>query len=69
MKQSGQESGGELCGICQILIVFAGKICKHCLQTAGDSGGLFALIPLPGLCPWTAPKSMGIALQMIIQGV
>jgi len=31
-KQTGQESGGELCGNFQVLIVSADKICKQCLQ-------------------------------------
>ena len=36
-KQTGQESGSELCEVFQILIVSAVKICKQCLRTASAS--------------------------------
>jgi len=34
LKNTGQESGDELCGNFQILIFPAVKMCKQCLQTA-----------------------------------
>jgi len=37
VKHTGQESGGELCEIVDILMGYAVKICQQCLQTASAS--------------------------------
>jgi len=65
VNQTGQESGRELCGEFQILIVLAVKICQQCLQTATVSGGFRLPDLLPGLRPCTPlgkppPRSPGL---------
>ena len=47
VEETGQESGSQLCGNFQMLIVSAVKICKQCLQTASAFGGLRPPIHAP----------------------
>jgi len=58
VKQAGQDSGSQLCGNFQILIVSAVKICKQCRQTASSFGRLCfsnSLLVLP-LDPTEVPQ-------------
>jgi len=53
VKQTGRESGGQLGGNFQILIVSVFNIRKQCLQTASATRGTMSPDSLPGFRQWT----------------